>query len=110
MPYQDFRQFLDALRQAGELVDVERPIDLGDVGKALKKTYAHEGPALMFKNNGSNYPLVGGVYATRRQSLIALEATDETVMAKVSAGMERRVPPTLTAGPAPCQDVVITGD
>src|SRR5438046_6551646 len=25
MPYQDFRQFLDVLRQQGELIDVDRP-------------------------------------------------------------------------------------
>ena len=36
MPYQDFRQFLDVLRQQGELIDVDRPIALTDVGKALQ--------------------------------------------------------------------------
>ncbi len=36
MPYQDFRQFLDVLRQQGELVDIDRPIALTDIGKALK--------------------------------------------------------------------------
>jgi hypothetical protein len=39
MPYQDFRQFLDVLRQQGELIDVDRPIALTDVGKALKQAY-----------------------------------------------------------------------
>src|SRR3990172_11149484 len=28
MPYQDFRQFLDVLREHGELVDFDRPVDL----------------------------------------------------------------------------------
>src|SRR4030095_9153752 len=39
MPYQEFRQFLDVLRQQGELIDVDRPIALTDVGKALKQAY-----------------------------------------------------------------------
>ena len=35
MPYQDFRQFLDVLRQHGELIDIDRPIALSDIGKAM---------------------------------------------------------------------------
>ena len=45
MPYQDFRQFLDALRREGELIDIDRPIALNDVGKALKQSYVRQGPA-----------------------------------------------------------------
>ena len=56
MPYQDFRQFLDALRQEGELIDVGRPIALNDVGKALKQSYVLGGPALMFNQNGTDVP------------------------------------------------------
>ena len=37
MPYQDFRQFLDVLRQQGELIDVDRHVALTDTGKALKQ-------------------------------------------------------------------------
>ena len=54
MPYQDFRQFLDVLRQQGELIDVDRPIALTDVGKALKQAYQKGRPALSFTDNGSN--------------------------------------------------------
>src|SRR4249919_411294 len=43
MPYQDFRQFLDVLRQQGELIDVDRPIALPDVGKALKQALRRAG-------------------------------------------------------------------
>jgi hypothetical protein len=39
MPYQDFRQFLDVLRQHGELIDINRPIELCDVGKTMKQSY-----------------------------------------------------------------------
>ena len=39
MPYQDFRQFLDVLRQHGELIDVNRPVALNDVGKAMKQSW-----------------------------------------------------------------------
>ncbi len=50
MPYNDFRQFLDVLRKHGELVDIDRPVDLQtDVGKAMKQSGVRRGPALLFK-------------------------------------------------------------
>ena len=71
MPYQDFRQFLDVLRQHGELIDVNRPVALNDVGKAMKQSYVRQGPAIMFTQNGTDYPLVAGVYSTRSKALLA---------------------------------------
>jgi 3-octaprenyl-4-hydroxybenzoate carboxy-lyase len=74
LPYQDFRQFLDVLRQHGELIDVNRPVALNDVGKAMKQSYVRQGPAIMFNQNGTDYPLVAGVYSTRSKALLAFEA------------------------------------
>ena len=74
MPFQDFRQFLDVLRQHGELIDINRPVALNDVGKALKQSYARNGPAIMFNNNGTDHPLVAGVYSNRAKALLAFEA------------------------------------
>jgi UbiD family decarboxylase len=110
MAYQDFRQFLDVLRQQGELVDINRPIALNDVGKALKQSYARQGPAMMFNQNGTDFPLVAGVYSTRRKALIALEADEQTIFGRLQAGLNNPIPPRVTSGPAPCQEVVLTGD
>ena len=110
MPYQDFRQFLDALRAAGELVDIDRPVTLdGDVGKALKQISVRQGPALMFRQNGTAYPLVGGLYATRSKALLAFEATEATIFDKVLSGLDHPIAPVHVDGPAPCQEVVLTG-
>lgn len=110
MPYQDFRQFLDALRRQGELVDVDRTIALNDIGKALKLTYVREGPALMFKQNGTDVPLVAGVYSTRRKALIALEADETSVVEKLQRALDAPIAPLMVDGPAPCQEVVLEGD
>ena len=73
MPYRDFREFLDALRNAGELLELDRAISPElEVAKALRKSAAVSGPALVFKNNGTAFPLVGGVYNTRAKALMAL--------------------------------------
>jgi UbiD family decarboxylase len=83
MPYQDFRQFLDVLRQHGELIDVDRPVALSDVGKAMKQSYRRQGPGMMFNNNGTGFPLVAGVYSTRSKALLAFEADEKTILQKV---------------------------
>jgi 2,5-furandicarboxylate decarboxylase 1 len=109
MPYQDFRQFLDVLRREGELIDIDRPVALEDVGKAMKHSYVRQGPALNFTQNGTDLPLVLGCYADRRKALLAFEATAETIFAKVLHGLDNPIAPDLIAGPAPCQEVVLKG-
>ena len=78
MAYQDFREFLDALRSAGELLELYRavPPEL-EVAKAMRKSASVSGPAIVFKNNGTAFPLVGGVYNTRAKALIALQTTEK---------------------------------
>src|SRR5215468_7253190 len=110
MPYQDFRQFLDVLRQHGELIDVNRPVALNDVGKAMKQSYVRQGPALMFNQNGTDYPLVAGVYSTRSKALLAFEAEENTIFDKVLSGLDHPIAPTTLSGKPPCQDEVVTGD
>jgi len=110
MPYQDFREFLDVLRREGELIDIDRHVALEDVGKAMKHSYIKQGPALNFTDTGTGMPMVMGCYADRRKALLAFEATPETIFAKVLHGLDNPIAPTLIAGPAPCQEVVIRGD
>jgi len=110
MPYQDFRQFLDVLRAQGELVDINRAVDLkNDVGKTLRQSYARQGPAVVFTQNGTAHPLVAGVYSTRRKALLAFEASEDTIFDKVLHGLDNPIPPRVISGPAACQDAVLTG-
>ena len=112
MAYRDFRQFLDVLRAHGELIDVDRPVALElDVGRALKQSYARKGPALVFRQNGTEFPLVAGVYSTRSKALLAFEATEETIFDKVLHGLDHPIAPRLVNdGTPPCQEVVLRGD
>ena len=46
MPFRDQREFIDVLRAHGELVDIDRYVDLYcDVGRVLRKSNARGGPA-----------------------------------------------------------------
>src|SRR5262249_50307680 len=109
MPYQDFRQFLDTLRQQGELIDVNRPIALTDIGKAMKQSYLRQGPGLVFNRNGTDFPLVCGVYSTRSKALLAFQADEKTILQKVLAGLDKPIAPEVAAGPAACQEGTIEG-
>ena len=109
MPYQDFRQFLDVLRQHGELIDIDRPVALADVGKVMKQSYRRQGPAVVFNNNGTEFPLVAGVYATRSKALLAFQADEKTILQKVLAGLDKPIPPEFVNGAAPCHEVLIEG-
>ena len=110
MPFQDFRAFLDALREHGELVDVDRPVALElEVAKALRKSASVAGPALRFKNNGTRFPLVAGVYNSRAKALIALQSTEQEVFARILAGLSSRIAPVMIKD-APVHENVITAD
>jgi 4-hydroxy-3-polyprenylbenzoate decarboxylase/2,5-furandicarboxylate decarboxylase 1 len=111
MPYQDFRQFLDVLRQHGELIDINRPIALTDVGKALKHAYASGRKAVSFNQNGTDIPLVCGVYSSRKHALLAFETDEKTITHKVLDGLSKPIKPSISnGGGAPCHEVVITDD
>jgi 2,5-furandicarboxylate decarboxylase 1 len=110
MPFQDFREYLDALRKQGELFDVDRPVALNlEVAKAMCKSAAIAGPAFVFKKNGTEFPLVGGVYNSRSKALIAWEATEATVTKRILTGLSRRIAPIVVTD-APVHENVITGD
>lgn len=86
LPYQDFREFLDALRKAGELIEVERTVSPElEVAKAMRKSAAMSGPAVIFKNNGTGFPVVGGVYNTRSKALTAFQTTEKGAFERVLA-------------------------
>lgn len=111
MAYQDMRAFLAVLKQSGELVEVLRPVALKyDVAKALAKSNSVEGPALMFRETGTAFPLVAGLYATRKRALLAFEATEASIHDKVLKGIANPIGPVDVKAAAPCQEMVLTGD
>lgn len=111
MPYQDLRAFLTALKNSGDLVDITRPIaPKYDIAKALAKASSVQGPALMFMDTGTDFPLVAGVYGNRRLALKAFEATEQTIHDKVLKGLNNQIGPVDFKGAPPCQEVVMTGD
>ena len=98
------------LKKAGELIEVDRPVSpMLEVAKAMRKSASVSGPAIIFKNNGTAFPLVGGVYNTRAKALIALQTTEKDVFDRILRGMAARIPPVVVTD-APVHENVLTGD
>jgi len=100
MPFHDFRHFLDVMRQQGELVDINQEIALTDVGKALKHAYAKGRKAVRINNNGTEFPLVCGLYSSRKHALIAFETDEKNVTQKVIDGLNNPIAPRSAMAPA----------
>jgi len=110
VPFLDFREFLDALRAQGELIDVDRPVALElEVAKAMRKSAAVAGPAVVFKQNGTQFPLVGGVYNSNAKALLAYGCTEEIVFDEIVTRLSTRIPPTYVDD-GPVHENVILGD
>jgi 2,5-furandicarboxylate decarboxylase 1 len=102
MVYQDLRAFL---------VDISRPIALKyDVATALAKSNSVQGPALMFRETGTAFPLVDGLYATRKRALLAFDATEASLHDRVLKGIDNPIGPVDFEGAPPCQEVMLTGE
>ncbi|SFZ83074.1 4-hydroxy-3-polyprenylbenzoate decarboxylase [Devosia enhydra] len=110
MPYNDFREFLAVLRSKRELIDIDRHVPLTDVSKVMKHSYVLQGPALQFNDTGADHPLVSNIYSTRSKALLAFEADESTIFEKVLKGLDNPIPSVQWSGPAPCHEVIITGD
>ncbi len=76
----------------------------------MKQSYVRNGPAIMFNNNGTDYPMVAGVYSNREKALLAFEADEDTIQDKVLHGLDNPIPPVTVKGAAPCHEEVIEGD
>lgn len=65
---------MESCRKENDLIEVDRYVDVNlEMGKALK-SYANNGPVIIFRNNGTDYPAVGGVFGNRK-SIESFECT-----------------------------------
>ena len=110
MAFYDLRDFLESCRKENDLIEVDRYVDVNlEMGKALKKSYANNGPVIIFRNNGTDYPAVGGVFGNRKKALRALNAQNNTVLPWFAETIDRPIAPVMVKS-APCQEIIIEGE
>src|SRR5579864_710190 len=104
---ENFRQFLDRLRQAGELVDLHQPVDIRHISTLVDQAAT----ALFFHNViGYDMPVVSGIIRSRERAALSLGCNDyRDIEHKLKAAIDKPVPPKHVKSSA-SREVMLVGD
>jgi len=104
---ENFREFLDRLRKAGELVDLKQPVDIRHIATLVDQS----DKALFFHNViGYDTPVVSGIIRSRERAILSMGVTEyRDIETKLRQGIDRPIPPRYveTCGH---KQVIQTGD
>src|SRR6201986_3429927 len=104
---ENFRQFLDRLRQNGELVDLHQPVDIRHVATLVDQAKT----ALYFHNIiGYGMPMVSGIIRSRERATMALGCEKFSELEqKLAQGIDNPIPP-LHVNTSPTREITLTGE
>jgi 2,5-furandicarboxylate decarboxylase 1 len=102
-----FRQFLDRLRQTGELVDLHQPVDIRHIATLVDQAKT----ALFFHNViGYDMPVVSGIIRSRERATMALGCdTYAEIEHKLKAAIDKPIPPKYVKS-SPTREVTLVND
>ncbi len=112
MAWWDLRSFLAALEERGDLVRIGRTVDWEYEAAALaRQTSDCDGPALLYESmRDSALPCLTGLFAARRRVAWAMDVDEDDLATAYRERESKHIEPRLVEGPAPCQEIVISGD
>jgi 2,5-furandicarboxylate decarboxylase 1 len=104
---ENFRQFLDRLRQAGELVDLHQPVDIRHIATLVDQAKT----ALYFHNViGYDMPVVSGVIRSRERAIMSLGCeTYAEIEEKLKYALDHPIPPKYVKT-SPTRELTLLGD
>ncbi|NYE24506.1 UbiD family decarboxylase [Pigmentiphaga litoralis] len=104
---ENFRTFLDRLREADELVDIHQPVDIRHVATLVDQS----DKALLFHDViGYDMPLLSGIIRTRNRTIMSMGCeTYREIEAKLDHGINNPISPVYVDH-SPAKEVIITGD
>src|SRR5215468_6860023 len=104
---ENFRQFLDRLREAGELVDLRQAVDIRHIATLVDQAKT----ALYFHNViGYDMPVVSGIVRSKERATMSMGCeTFGEIEHKLAAAIAKPIPPKYVNG-SPTRDVVMEGD
>ena len=98
MGFKNLGEFLEKLREAGELVEIQASVDpVLEVTEIYDRVVKKEGPALLFTNvRGSTVPLVINLYGSAKRMSMALGVSDiSEIAARIRSFFELKPPQNL---------------
>jgi len=104
---ENFRQFLDRLRQTGDLVDLHQPVDIRHIATLVDQAKT----ALFFhKVIGYDMPVVSGIIRSRERAIMALGCeTYREIEDRLQQAIDRPIPPKYLKS-SPAREVVLLDD
>src|SRR5882757_9916336 len=104
---ENFRQFLDRLRQAGELVDLHQAVDIRHIATLVDQAKT----ALFFHNViGYKTPVVSGIVRSKERAAMSMGCEKfEDIEHRLAAAIAKPISPKYVNG-SPTRDVVMEGD
>jgi 4-hydroxy-3-polyprenylbenzoate decarboxylase len=95
VPAADLRSWIDELRRAGELVEIDAEVDpYLEITEIVDRTVKSGGPALLFRNpKGAQHPLLANQFGTERRMALAFgEPSLDAVGKKLEDVLEMQPP------------------
>jgi len=115
--FENVRQFIEALRQSGDVVYVDREVDWDlEVGAISRRAYEMNGPAVWFrkiKDYPEGYTIFNGSLGTWRRLAISMGLTPTTPIKDIYAEYEHRLKTPIkpvVVGEAPFKENIVVGD
>src|SRR6187455_908290 len=104
---ENFRQFLDRLRQAGELVDLHQAVDIRHIATLVDQAKT----ALYFHNViGYDVPVVSGIIRSKERATMSMGCENfGEIEDKLKQAIDHPIPPKYVKT-SPTREVVLTGD
>src|ERR1700744_2415839 len=104
---ENFRQFLDRLRQTGELVDLHQAVDIRHIATLVDQAKT----ALFFHNViGYDIPVVCGIVRTKDHATMRRRCENSSeIKEKLTNASPTPIPPKYLQG-SPTREVVMEGD
>ena len=108
MSLHDLRGFLEAARQAGEVLEIRRAVDpVRELGAVLNACERAGKAAFFHSVKGYDVPVVGSLLSSPRRIALALGCETGEVNARMASSTEKPVPFEKIDKKAPCQEVVV---
>src|SRR6185369_820697 len=102
-----FREFMERLRAAGELVDIRQPVDIRHIATLVDQS----DKALFFHRPvGYDMPVASGLIRSRNRAIMSMGCTDYAqIEAKLQHGIDHPIPPRRVAT-SPTKERILSGD
>ena len=104
---ENFREFLDRLRSAGEMIDMRQPVDIRHIATLVDQS----DKALFFHNViGYDMPVVSGIIRSRERTIMAMGCTEYgQIEQRLRQGIDHPISPRYIETP-PHKQVIMSGD